>query len=61
MDQYLKIKRERKRVAITPDVLKKYKSLGVEFYTNKNYANHLGFTDNDYQNEGVQILDKERK
>ena len=50
-----------KRVAITPDVLKKYKSLGVEICINKNYANHLGFTDNDYQNEGVQILDKEEE
>ena len=50
-----------KRVAITPDVLKKYKSLGIEICINKNYANHLGFTDNDYQNEGVQILDKEEE
>ena len=50
-----------KRVAITPDVLKKYKSLGVEICISKNYANHLGFTDNDYQNEGVQILDKEEE
>ena len=50
-----------KRVAITLDVLKKYKSLGIEICINKNYANHLGFTDNDYQNEGVQILDKEEE
>ena len=27
-----------KRVAITPDIIKKYKSLGFEIYLNKDYA-----------------------
>ena len=27
-----------RRVAITPDVIKKYKSLGLEVYISKNYA-----------------------
>ena len=34
-----------KRVAITPDIVKKYKSLGLEVYLNKDYALHLGFED----------------
>ena len=31
-----------KRVAITPDIIKKYKSLGLEVYLSKDYAIHLG-------------------
>ena len=46
-----------KRVAITPDILKKYKSIGIEICINKNYANHLGYEDQDYKKEGVEILD----
>ena len=46
-----------KRVALTPDILKKYKSLGFEICINKGYANHIGISDEEYKNEGVQILD----
>ena len=45
-----------KRVAITPDVLKKYKSLGLTVNLSKNYASHLGLSDKDYQNEGANIF-----
>ncbi len=45
-----------KRVAITPEVLKKYKSLGIEINLVKNFASHLGFTDQNYEEEGVNIL-----
>ena len=45
-----------KRVAITPEVLKKYKSLGIEINLIKNFASHLGFTDQNYEAEGVNIL-----
>ena len=34
-----------KRVAITPEITKKYKSLGLEVYLTKNYATHLGILD----------------
>ena len=34
-----------KRVAITPDIVKKYKSLGLEIYLSKDYATHLGIND----------------
>ena len=34
-----------RRVAITPEVVKKYKNLGFEIHLIKNYATHLGFDD----------------
>ncbi len=44
-----------KRVAITPDVVKKYKSLGLEVNLSKNYALHLGISDTLYEVEGASI------
>ena len=46
-----------KRVAITPEILKKYKNLGFNICINKNYASHLGFSDDDYKKEGVEIFE----
>ncbi len=46
-----------KRVAITPDVVKKYKSLGLEVHLSKNYALHLGISDDKYSSEGATILE----
>ncbi len=48
-----------KRVAITPEIIKKYKSLGMEIYLNKNYANHLGIKDQDYEMNGAKICSSE--
>ena len=48
-----------KRVAITPDIVKKYKSLGIQVCLNKNYASHLGIFDKDYLNEGAEVLENE--
>ncbi len=45
-----------KRVAITPDVVKKYKSLGLNVHLSKNYALHLGISDDLYIAEGASIL-----
>jgi len=45
-----------KRVAITPEIIKKYKSLGIEVYLCKDYALHLGITDSAYEQEGVKIF-----
>ena len=50
-----------KRVAITPDILKKYKALDINICINKNYANHLGFSDDEYQKEGVEILENKKE
>ena len=46
-----------KRVALTPDIIKKYKSLGLEVYLNKDYASHIGIDDHEYISEGANILE----
>ena len=46
-----------KRISLTPELSKKYLELDVEIFINKNYGIHLGFSDNDYKAEGVQILE----
>jgi len=45
-----------KRVAITPDIIKKYKSLSLDVYLNTGYATHLGISDSDYESEGAKIF-----
>ena len=32
-----------KRIAITPDIVKKYISLGLKIFLKENYGSHLGF------------------
>ena len=49
-----------KRIAITPEIAKKYVSLGLEVSLPENYANHLGISDNEYKEVGV-IISKEEK
>ena len=48
-----------KRISITPEIAKKYISLGFNLTLPKNYGLHLGFRDEDYENLGVKFLDKE--
>ena len=48
-------KKIEKRIAITPDVAKKYIALGFEVFIVENYGEHLGFKDNDYKELGVTI------
>jgi NAD(P) transhydrogenase subunit alpha len=48
-----------KRVAITPEIAKKYISLGFEVSLPENYANHLGFKDKEYTEFGASILKDE--
>jgi NAD(P) transhydrogenase subunit alpha len=48
-----------KRIAITPDIAKKYIALGFEVSLSENYGKHLGFKDNDYKELGVEIFKKE--
>ena len=48
-----------KRVALTPEIIKKYKSLGIEVQICKDYASHLGISDNDYEQEGAKIKTEE--
>ena len=49
-----------KRVAVTPEIAKKYISLGFDVSISKNYGTHLGFSDSSYQNQGV-VLDENEK
>ena len=44
------------RIAITPEIIKKYKSLGLEVYLSKNYGVHLGINDKSFENEGAVIM-----
>ena len=48
-----------KRIAITPDIAKKYIALGFEIVLSEKYGEHLGFKDNDYKKLGVEISKKE--
>ena len=49
-----------KRVALTPDIIKKYTSLGIEVHVTKDYAAHLGISDKDYENEGALISSEDK-
>ncbi len=50
-----------KRIAITPEIAKKYINLGFNLTLPKNYGTHLGFNDEDYKNLGVNFLDNEEE
>tara|TARA_X000000950_G_scaffold38683_1_gene41350 strand:- start:1603 stop:2691 length:1089 start_codon:yes stop_codon:yes gene_type:complete len=48
-------KKNEKRVAITPEIAKKYIASGFEVSISENYGVHLGFDDKKYSHEGVSI------
>ena len=50
-----------KRIAITPDIAKKYITLGLEVSLPQNYGEHLGFKDNEYMELGVKISKDEKE
>jgi NAD(P) transhydrogenase subunit alpha len=50
-----------KRIAITPEIAKKYISLGLEVCLSENYGKHLGITDDEYKKLGVSIFKDERE
>ena len=50
-----------KRVAITPDIVKKYNSLGLKVNLTKDYAIHLGISDKEYETEGANIFLNDEK
>ncbi len=56
----LENKAKEKRVAITPEMAKKYISLGVKLSLQRGFGTHLGFNDKDYSDLGVEILDNEK-
>ena len=50
-----------KRIAITPEIAKKYISLGFEVSLSENYGSHLGFKDQEYKDLGVLTSNDEEK
>ena len=50
-----------KRIAITPEIAKKYINLGFNITLSKNYGVHLGIRDDEYINEGAKFLDDEKE
>ena len=50
-----------KRISITPEIAKKYLSLGFEVVLPENYASHLGIKDTEYSENGVNISKNEKE
>ena len=50
-----------KRIAITPEIAKKYISLGLEVSLSENYGRHLGIKDEEYKKLGASILKDEKE
>ena len=50
-----------KRIAITPDIVKRYISLGFEVTLIENYGFHLGIKDEQFKEMGVKISKDESK
>ncbi len=44
-----------KRIAITPDIVKKYIELGLKVNLSKDYALHLGIEDKEFETQGANI------
>tara|TARA_B100000953_G_scaffold204575_1_gene168725 strand:- start:249 stop:1337 length:1089 start_codon:yes stop_codon:yes gene_type:complete len=49
-----------KRISITPEIAKKYISLGFEINIIENYGKHLGFSDKEYLDLGVKVIKDEK-
>ena len=54
-------KKIEKRIAITPDVAKKYLNLGFELSLPENYGLHLGISDNEFKDSGAIIIKEEKE
>ena len=50
-----------KRIAVTPDIAKKYISLGFEVLLVNKYADHLGIKDEEYSSIGVKFYSDEKE
>ena len=50
-----------KRIAITPEIAKKYINLGFEIQLSENYGKHLGFEDKEYKELGVKLVNEDKK
>ena len=54
-------KKVEKRIAITPDIAKKYIALELEISLPENYGEHLGFKDSEFKELGVKISKDEKE
>jgi len=54
-------KKIEKRIAVTPEVAKKYLNLGFKISLPENYGTHLGIEDNEFKTLGVSILKNEKE
>tara|TARA_Y100000816_G_scaffold291181_1_gene281769 strand:- start:1241 stop:2329 length:1089 start_codon:yes stop_codon:yes gene_type:complete len=52
-------KKFEKRIAVTPDIVKKYTSLGFEVSLIENYGSHIGIKDQQFTEMGVKIFKDE--
>ena len=52
-------KKFEKRIAVTPDIVKKYTSLGFELSLIENYGSHIGIKDQQFTEMGVKIFKDE--
>ena len=50
-----------KRIAITPDIAKKYIALGFQVLLSKSYGDHLGFNDEEFKKLGVKTSQNEKE
>ena len=50
-----------KRIAITPDIVKKYASLGFEIFLTEKYGHHIGINDDEYKKFGVKFSKDEKE
>ena len=44
-----------KRIAITPEIVKKYTPLGFKINLSENYGSHLGIKDDEYVKMGANL------
>ena len=57
----LENQKNEKRVAVTPEIAKKYISLGFEVLLIEKYGNHLGIKDEEYSSVGVKFSSDEKE
>ena len=50
-----------KRIAVTPEIVKKYLSLGFEIFLSKDYGLHLGINDKEYLDLGAKISNDDKE
>ena len=50
-----------KRISITPEIIKKYTSLGFEIHLKENYGSHLGIKDKEYSDLGVKFSQDDKE